>query len=192
LACAVKGGKEIVIIGHTDCQVAKTTMMQLTDRFRALGIERARLPENLNEYFGLFASERQNVIKAAEFVRQSPLIGPHIPVHGLLVDITTGKLEWLVNGYQSLPSSSDVLAHANRPAEPLGSTTALPAFQMGEMKFPESKIGESNSAVSQWMTELHVVEPQPADKPPKVEPPAEQIPAPPRIRPKPYLQKAKK
>src|SRR5437867_12772579 len=27
LACAVKGGKEIAIIGHTDCLVAKTTTM---------------------------------------------------------------------------------------------------------------------------------------------------------------------
>lgn len=148
--------------------------------------------EQAKIFVQVFASERQNVIKSPEFVRQSPLIGPHIPVHGLLVDITAGKLEWLVNGYQSLASSSDVSAHASQPAEPLGSTTALTAFQMGEMKFPESKIGESNSAVPQWMTELHVVEPQPADMPPKVEPPPKQIPVPPRIRPKPYLQKAKK
>ena len=40
LACAVKGGREIAIIGHTDCQVAKTTTMQLLDKFKALGVER--------------------------------------------------------------------------------------------------------------------------------------------------------
>src|SRR5450631_4086080 len=62
LACAVKGGKEIVIIGHTDCQVGKTTASQLIDRFRALGIERHMLPDNLNEYFGIFGSDRQNVL----------------------------------------------------------------------------------------------------------------------------------
>src|SRR5512142_3210024 len=38
LACAVKGGKEIAIIGHTDCLVGKTTTMQLLDRLRALGV----------------------------------------------------------------------------------------------------------------------------------------------------------
>ena len=84
LACAIKGGKEIAVIGHSDCQVAKTTMLQLTDALTALGIPRDRLPENLTEFFGVFASERQNVIKAAELVRQSPLIGPKVPVHGLL------------------------------------------------------------------------------------------------------------
>src|SRR5947207_15631439 len=38
LACALKGGKEIVIIGHTDCAVAKTSTMQLLDQLRALVI----------------------------------------------------------------------------------------------------------------------------------------------------------
>src|SRR5512140_3843024 len=37
LACAIKGGKEIAIIGHTDCQVCKTTTMELLERFAALG-----------------------------------------------------------------------------------------------------------------------------------------------------------
>src|SRR2546430_13450525 len=99
LACAVKGGKEIVIIGHTDCQVGKTTAMQLIDRLKALGVERHVLPENLTEFFGMFGSERQNIIKAAGFARQSPLIGPKVPVHGLLLDILTGRVEWVVNGY---------------------------------------------------------------------------------------------
>src|ERR1044072_3053699 len=66
LACAVKGGKEIAIIGHTDCQVGHTTTMQLLERLEALGVKRHLLPENLVEFFGTFGSERQNVIKACE------------------------------------------------------------------------------------------------------------------------------
>src|SRR5436190_10281234 len=104
LACAVKGGQEIVVIGHTDCQVGKTTTMQLIDRLKALGVERHMLPDNLTEFFGMFGSERQNVIKAAGYARQSPLIGPKVPVHGLLLDISSGKVEWLVNGYQEMVS----------------------------------------------------------------------------------------
>ena len=37
LACAVKGGKEIAIIGHTDCQVGKTTTMELIERLQRTG-----------------------------------------------------------------------------------------------------------------------------------------------------------
>src|SRR5882672_6770846 len=143
LACAVKGGREIAIIGHTDCLVRKTSMMELTERLKALGVDRARLPENLNEFFGLFASERQNVLRGVEVVRVSPLIGPAVPVHGLLVDIETGRLEWLVNGYQALRTG---IAQAASPppqaALPIGALRDMPSFNLGEVKFPEAKIGE--------------------------------------------------
>ena len=101
LACAVKGGREIAIIGHSDCLVCKTNALQLLEKFKDLGVDRHLLPDNLNEFFGLFSSERQNVIKGCDIVRHSPLIGPKIPVHGLLLDIETGRLDWVVNGYET-------------------------------------------------------------------------------------------
>lgn len=138
LACAVKGGREIVLIGHTDCLVCKTSMMELTDRLKALGVERTQLPENLTDYFGLFASERQNVLKGVGFIRTSPLIGPRVPVHGLLVDIGSGRLEWLVNGYQALETASSTTA----AAPSLDALKQMLPFNLSEMKFPEGKIGE--------------------------------------------------
>jgi carbonic anhydrase len=149
LACAVKGGRQIVIIGHTDCQVAKTTTMELIDRFRALGIDRQALPDNLTEYFGIFSSDRQNVRKGVELVRSSPLIGPRIPVQGLLVDIETGKLEWLVNGYET-PGTTGL--RWNEVVRAAGSSVdafkPLADFNFGEMKFPEAKIGELGAALA--------------------------------------------
>jgi carbonic anhydrase len=155
LACAVKGGKEIALIGHTNCQVGKTSMVELTDRFKALGIARAGLPENLTEFFGLFASERQNVMRGVDHVRQSPLIGPKVPVHGLLVDIQTGKLEWLVNGYDTLASVTARLPAGMNPTSPtLGTLESLADFKYGEMKFPESKIGEASTSVHEWISDV--------------------------------------
>jgi carbonic anhydrase len=149
LACAVKGGREIAIIGHTDCQIAKTTTMQLLDRLKSLGIERHLLPDNLNEFFGMFGSERQNVLKACDIIRHSPLIGPKIPVHGLLVDTETGKLDWVVNGYQTLETAA---SHPVAPANLIGRTTdKLGHFNIGEMKFPETKIGELAAHAEDWM-----------------------------------------
>src|SRR5882762_7576094 len=131
LACAIKGGKEIAIIGHTDCQVGKTTTAQLIDRLRELGVERYLLPDNVNEYFGTFASERQNVIKAVDLVRHSPVIGPKIPVHGLMVDIATGKLEWVVNGYQTLDTVVAVKAQSiGHVDESLDALKPFAAFKM--------------------------------------------------------------
>jgi carbonic anhydrase len=153
LACAVKGGREIAVIGHTDCQVCKTTTMQLLDRLRALGVDRSQLPENINEFFGMFGSERQNVIKACDLIRSSPLIGPKIPVHGLLLDIENGNLEWVVNGYNTLasPVPPGVPAGQAPPnvGGPFSSIGAFKDFAMGEMKFPESKIGEAAARAGQ-------------------------------------------
>lgn len=142
LACAVKGGREIAIIGHTDCLVCKTSMMELTERFRALGVDRTRLPENLTEYFGLFASERQNVLRAVEHARGSPLIGPRVPVHGLMVDIHTGRLEWLVDGYRALESTAAPSPTGLYSLPALEALKQFVPFDLGEMKFPEARIGE--------------------------------------------------
>jgi carbonic anhydrase len=196
LACAVKGGKEIAIIGHTDCQVGKTTTMELIDRLRALGVERHLLPDNINEYFGIFSSERQNVLKAADIVRSSPLIGPKIPVHGLLVDTGTGKLDWLVNGYQTLETLGsrwqEVVKSAGQTVDALKSLTD---FKIGEMKFPETKIGEIVTRGENWLSEqLHQVGSYPPSAPagPQVPTPPPKIPQPPPIRPRVRLGRSRK
>ena len=166
LACAVKGGREIAIIGHTDCQVARTTTQVLLEHLLALGVERSRLPENLSEFFGTFGSERQNVIKACTFVRNSPLIGPKIPVHGLMIDVESGRLDWVVNGYET-PVTTIELPRSSLDFAALGAAGSFKDFEMGEMKFPETKIGEAS-------VQLPQVHPAPAPHPaaPPPEPPA--------------------
>jgi carbonic anhydrase len=200
LACAVKGGKEIAIIGHTDCQVGKTSTMQLLEKLQALGVKRNLLPENLNEFFGMFGSDRQNVIKACDFARSSPLIGPKIPVHGLLVDIESGKLEWLVNGYQNLETLTD---RWNETVKSAGHTVdmmkSLTDFQIGEMKFPETKIGETVTKAEDWLAkkvEQMEIKPPPAQPnppAPSAAPPSPPtIPVPPRIRPRMHIRPGEK
>ena len=110
------------------------------------------MPDNLNEFFGMFGSERQNVIKGCDIVRHSPLIGPKIPVHGLLLDIETGRLDWVVNGYETWqkapPAEGGVMASG-----PIGGTPgSLGAFNIGEMKFPEGKIGELATKTGDWLS----------------------------------------
>ncbi len=155
MACAIKGAKEIAIIGHSDCLVGKTTAMQLLDRLAALGVERSRLPENLVEYFGLFGTERQNVMKAVEFVRASPLIGAKVPVHGLVIDVKSGQLEWLVNGYQGFASTAGPASPAGRALEQadeaLHTLGQIGNIALGEIKFPNTKIGELVGTAEGWV-----------------------------------------
>lgn len=153
LACAVKGAKEIAIIGHTDCLVCKTTTLQLLDRLAALGVDRHRLPSNLVEYFGLFGSERQNVTRGVDFIRASPLIGSRVPVHGLLIDLKTGQLEWVVNGYDTsavvVPGKAgELLGQADRELEKL---EKIGHFATEELKLPESRIGDFVTTAQDWL-----------------------------------------
>jgi carbonic anhydrase len=188
LACAVKGGREIAIIGHTDCQVGKTTVMQMLENLEAVGVKRHLLPENLTEFFGLFASERQNVIKAVDLVRQSPLIGPKVPVHGFLMDIENGNLEWVVNGYQNWETVSSRWNEAVKSAgQTVDALKSLANFQIGEMKFPETKIGETVTKVEDWLSQkIEKLGTKPGSAPPTAPAPKvpPKIPVPPPLRPR--------
>ncbi len=203
LACAVKEGREIVIIGHTDCLVCQTTTVVLLDKLKVLGVERHLLPENVNEFFGTFATERQNVIKACALARSSPLIGPKIPVHGLLVDIETGKLDWVVNGYDAwqlpaVPVKSILATVTDAATKELGSGP-MASFHFGEMKFPETKIGETAakigetfSKIGEAVTKIGGAETKPVPTPTVVMPPPlpartvrpPKAPMPPPLRPR--------
>jgi len=175
LACAVKGGKEIALIGHTDCKVGQTTVSTLIDRFKSIGVDRSKLPDNLTEFFGMFASERQNVIRGVDFVRSSPLIGPGIPVHGLMVDVATGRLEWVVNGYDILARGTSTATDTRVPDMP-----AVAAFKFQDFKMPETKIGELATEVKEFLTSQAA---QPSTTPAPAPAPAAPrgIPIPPRI-----------
>lgn len=106
LSVFVKGAKEIAVIGHTDCKLSKLTMMDLLARLQEHGIDRAAINQvNLHEFFGLFSSETQNVIKGVDYLRQSPYIPKKMPVHGLIIQTDTGRLDWVVNGYEAPPQT---------------------------------------------------------------------------------------
>jgi len=191
LACAVKGAKEIAIIGHSDCLVGRTTTMQLLDRLAALGVDRHRLPENLVEYFGLFGTERQNVMRSVDFVRVSPLIGAKVPVHGVLIDVQSGRLEWVANGYQSLETAasgktSELFKQADRTLDAFAKIGNVAAE---ELKFPEAKIGEMVQTAQDWLQKAEqvtgVVEEKFGQKPaaqPAAPPPLPKVPLRPRAK----------
>jgi carbonic anhydrase len=193
LACAIKGGREIAVIGHTDCQVGKTTAAALLEKFRALGVERDKLPDNLTEYFGLFAGERQNVIREVGIIRSSPLISPRTIVQGLMVDTQTGALEWVVNGYEIPPQAKVSPSELQFPKLDwvIGSGAGTTAFDFGEMKPEELQIGETAgkpAEASSGAQPASIPSAPPLRAPPPIPAPAQRsrsIPLPPPIRMKP-------
>jgi hypothetical protein len=104
----------------------------------------------------------------------------------------TGGLEWLVNGYETSALSVQMQGKANSGGHMLDTQNSLSNFNIGEMKFPDGKIGEQIARGKNWLEEnaaqmeVDAVKKDPdpkADVPPK-------IPLPRPVRPKVHLRKA--
>ena len=95
------------------------------------------------------------------------MIGPKVLVHGLLVDIETGKLEWIVNGYQTFGAVSDKWNEVVKSAgQTVDALKALGDFKIGEMKFPETKIGETVTKAEDWLSKkIEQLEVKPSSMP---------------------------
>lgn len=180
LASYVKGAKEIAVIGHTNCKMSKLGAADLLERLKQAGIDRSALTiPNLHEFFGLFSSEKPNIIKAVGYLRTSPIIPPKMPIHGLLIDTATGRLEWVINGYESAGLPAD----AGITLEKLVSE-ALPVNLPGYVTGPVKSFAENIEPLvaKQWdQAAVKVAE--------KMEKVAGKLPLPPRTPEPPVITK---
>jgi len=100
---------EIFIIGHHRCGMSqsnpKATIQKAIDR----GVVSNEVVENLG-YAGIdlhkwlfgFDNVVDSVNDNIELVRNHPLIPKDVPVHGLVIDPDTGKLDVVVDGYKAV------------------------------------------------------------------------------------------
>jgi carbonic anhydrase len=99
------GVREVAVIGHTQCGLAHANPTVLTASMQALGVDTQALIEkeklgNVNglvSWLGAFDDVHINVSQVVNVIRNSPYL-PKIPVHGLVIDIETGKLEMVDKG----------------------------------------------------------------------------------------------
>ncbi len=93
------GVREVLVVGHTDCGLSKVNPAALTASLQALGVDPQQLIEKeglgdingLVNWLGAFSDVHLNVKEVVNVIRTSPFL-PKIPIHGLVIDINTGKL----------------------------------------------------------------------------------------------------
>lgn len=101
------GVEEIAVVGHHDCGMAglhcesilekavqRGVPSNVIDTLQAAGID---FPKWLKG----FDHVQDGVIASVDLIRRHPLLPRTLPVHGLLIDPTTGKLDSVVDGYQA-------------------------------------------------------------------------------------------
>ncbi len=98
---------EIYIIGHHDCGMSAIKPKEILEKMVARGIDEKTI--EMMEYSGVdlegwlrgFDDVRQSVTHSVNMVRHHPLLDSTVPVHGLVIDPTTGKLDIVINGNEN-------------------------------------------------------------------------------------------
>ena len=87
--------QEVLVVGHTRCGM-RMDVMKAMDRMQALGIPREALGgHDLREWLGLIAGEAENVRQVVQEITSSLLIPKSIAVYGFVIDVETGRLEYV-------------------------------------------------------------------------------------------------
>lgn len=103
------GVREVLVIGHTNCGLARSNPDALVASMQQLGVDPHKLIEQeklgdingLVRWLGAFEDVHVNVREVVEVIRHSPYL-PKIPVHGLVIDINTGRLTTVYRDNRSL------------------------------------------------------------------------------------------
>jgi carbonic anhydrase len=99
---------EVCVVGHHDCGMTSINAEKTTQKMIERGINKETLATldysgmKLSNWLRGFDSVTENVQQSVEVIRKNPLIPTDVPVHGLVIDPSTGSLEIVVNGYEQL------------------------------------------------------------------------------------------
>jgi len=94
------GAEEVMLVGHHDCGMAGANPEKLKAAMLEKGISPDEISKvDLAEWIGAIETEESNVINGVEKMKNSPLIPNDIPIHGLIINPNSGKIDVLVNGY---------------------------------------------------------------------------------------------
>ncbi|MGI2329535.1 beta-class carbonic anhydrase [Planococcus sp. YIM B11945] len=95
---------EIYIIGHHDCGMSAIESSVVLEKMKSRGIEEKTIDllkysgVNLEQWLYGFDDVTESVRHSVNMVKNHPLMDRAVPVHGLVIDPTTGKLDLVVNG----------------------------------------------------------------------------------------------
>ncbi|MGM9950916.1 MAG: beta-class carbonic anhydrase [Lysinibacillus sp.] len=98
---------EVYIIGHYDCGMSAVDPDVMLGHMVERGIKQETIDTitysalDLREWLRGFGDVKTSVLKSVDLVRKHPLM-PKVPVHGLIIDPGTGRLDLVSDGNQNL------------------------------------------------------------------------------------------
>jgi carbonic anhydrase len=98
--------EEVLVIGHHDCGMSGMQADDVIEKMYERGIKQETIDIlnysgiNVNEWLHGFDNVYESVTHSVDVIKNHPLLPKDIPVHGLVIDPKTGKLDLIVNGYE--------------------------------------------------------------------------------------------
>lgn len=97
---------EVLVIGHHDCGMSGMKAEDMINSMKERGVKEETL--EMLTYSGIdvekwlqgFHNVSDSVRHSVDMIRKHPLIAKDIPVHGLVINPETGKLDLVANGYE--------------------------------------------------------------------------------------------
>ncbi|KIL36379.1 carbonic anhydrase [Gordoniibacillus kamchatkensis] len=96
---------EVFIIGHHDCGMSVIDPGETIKKMKERGISSEKMDTlesagiELQKWLHGFDSVEESVKSSVRTVKHHPLLPENVPVHGLVIDPETGKLDLIVDGY---------------------------------------------------------------------------------------------
>jgi len=96
---------EVMVVGHYDCGMSVIDSSHTMQRMMEQGVSAQTFSTlqhagiNLNKWLRGFDCVDDSVRNSVKTIKNHPLLPAQVPVHGLLIDPVTGKLDVVVNGY---------------------------------------------------------------------------------------------
>ena len=100
--------EEVYIIGHYDCGMSAIDPDSMIGHMKDRGVKQDVIDlitysgVDLREWLRGFGDVQTSVRKSVEIVRSHPLMPKEVPVHGLVIDPGTGRLDLVTDGNEVL------------------------------------------------------------------------------------------
>lgn len=99
--------QEVLVIAHYDCGMSGMKAEPVIESMKERGISEETLKTltysgiDIEQWLRGFESVTDSVKHSVDMIKNHPLMPKEVPVHGLVIDPKTGKLDLIVDGYKN-------------------------------------------------------------------------------------------
>lgn len=107
VAVYATGAEEVCVVGHDDCGFIGLDPDEVIHKAEERGVSRDTISTifnsgiNLRRFLSGYSTVEGGVVNSVQLIRNHPLMPKEIPVHGMVINSVTGKLDWIENGYEA-------------------------------------------------------------------------------------------